>query len=197
MYLSPKLYNRIVRPQWFTRKHIHNHIQNHFSLENNIVLDFGCGTGANCCMSGVDHYFGIDPDIKRINFARQLYPKHSFKVFDGQRLPMPDRAVDLILIVAVLHHIADEQITEYLTEFRRVLKPEGKMVVIEPYLSPQNKINNWFMKRCDHGQYIRNEADYLHLFHNQQYRCNVLEKFRKCLLYNELFFTATPKRVIR
>ncbi|WP_373231556.1 class I SAM-dependent methyltransferase [Cohnella sp.] len=162
-------------------------------MENNIVLDFGCGTGANCCMSGADHYYGVDPDMQRIQFAKQLYPNHNFKVFDGKRLQIPDRTVDLILIVAVLHHIADDQITEYLSEFRRVLKPEGNMIVIEPYLSQTNKFNNWFMTRYDNGEYIRNEDNYLLLFQNQQYECRVLKKFRKCLLYNELFFTATPR----
>lgn len=190
MHLSPMLYHRIVRPRWFTKKYIHDHIKSRFSLADKTVLDLGCGTGANCSMCGPDQYYGIDPDANRIQFAKQLYPKHTFMVFDGKRLPLPNHSVDLIFIVAVLHHISNEQINEYLQEFHRVLKPEGNVVVIEPFLCRKNKFNNWFMTRYDNGEYIRKEEDYLQLFENQHYKCDVVKKFRKCLLYNEIFFSA-------
>lgn len=193
MYLTPRLYHSIVRPRWFTEKYIHNHIRDRFSLENKMVLDFGCGTGANCCISQAEHYCGIDLDSRRIGFAKRLFPNHTFVVFDGKQIPLPDQTVDLILIIAVLHHIPNELITDYLDEFRRVLKPSGNMAVIEPYLCQKNKFNNWFMKRYDDGNYICNENDYLQLFKNARYDCKVLEKFRKCFLYNEIFFSATPK----
>ncbi len=47
MYLSPRVYHRIVRPRWFTKTYIHDHIKSQFTVENKIELDFGCGTGAN------------------------------------------------------------------------------------------------------------------------------------------------------
>lgn len=157
-----------------------------------MVLDFGCGTGANCGMSHVDRYCGIDLDSKRIQFAKRLFPHHTFMVFDGKRIPVPDQTIDLILIVAVLHHISNELVKDYLHEFRRVLKPGGNLAVIEPYLCQENRFSNWFMTRYDDGNYIRNEKDYLRMFINQQYDCQVLIKFRKCFLYNEIFFTARP-----
>ncbi|WP_285229638.1 class I SAM-dependent methyltransferase [Paenibacillus albidus] len=193
MYLSPRFYHLFVRPQWFTNKYIHERIKSRFSLENKSVLDFGCGTGANCSICDAEHYYGIDPDAKRVQFAKQLHPKHTFMVFDEKHIPIPDQTVDLILIIAVLHHIPNEQITEYLSEFSRVMKPEGKMIVIEPYLSPRHKINNWFMNQYDHGEFIRSEDEYLQLFKRQQYEYQVIKKFRKGLLYNEIFFTAALK----
>ncbi|PPA90053.1 class I SAM-dependent methyltransferase [Brevibacillus laterosporus] len=193
MYLSPGLYHRIIRPRWFTKTYIHDHIKSQFTVENKIVLDFGCGTGANCCMFGTEHYYGIDPDVNRVQFAKRLYPNHTFTIFDGKRIPMHNQTVDLLLIVAVLHHISNEQISEYLSEFHRVLKPDGKIIIIEPYLSRKKKFNNWFMTRYDDGEYIRNEDDYLQLFNNQRYDCTVLKKFQKLLLYNEIFFIAVPK----
>ncbi|AKF96379.1 hypothetical protein J5TS2_24210 [Brevibacillus halotolerans] len=144
-------------------------------------------------MFGTEHYYGIDTDVNRVQFAKRLYPNHTFTVFDGKRIPMHNQTVDLLLIVAVLHHISNEQISEYLSEFHRVLKPDGKIIIIEPYLSRKKKFNNWFMTRYDDGEYIRNEDDYLQLFNNQRYDCTVLKKFQKLLLYNEIFFTAVPK----
>ncbi|MNC44532.1 hypothetical protein D3C75_934430 [compost metagenome] len=101
--------------------------------------------------------------------------------------------MDFVFIIAVLHHISNEQITGYLNEFSRVMKPEGTMIVIEPYLCPQHKLNNWFMKQYDNGEYIRSEDEYLQLFKRQQYEYQVIKRFRKGLLYNEIFFTAALK----
>ncbi|WP_081750147.1 class I SAM-dependent methyltransferase [Paenibacillus massiliensis] len=193
MYLSPQLYHRFVRPQWFTNKYIHEHIKSRFSIENKSVLDFGCGTEANCSMYDADHYYGVDPDAQRVQFAKRLYPNHTFMVFDKQRIPMPDQTVDFIFIVAVLHHISNEEISGYLHDFSRVMKPEGIMIVIEPYLCPRHKISNWFMKRYDDGEFIRSEDEYLQLFKSQQYDYRVIKKFRKGLLYNEIFFKAALK----
>ncbi|MNO15056.1 putative S-adenosylmethionine-dependent methyltransferase [compost metagenome] len=193
MYLSPGLYHRFVRPQWFTNKYIHERIKSRFSIENKAVLDFGCGTGANCSICDADHYYGIDPDAKRVQFAKQLHPNHTFMVFDEKHIPIPDQTVDFVFIIAVLHHISNEQITGYLNEFSRVMKPEGTMIVIEPYLCPQHKLNNWFMKQYDNGEYIRSEDEYLQLFKRQQYEYQVIKRFRKGLLYNEIFFTAALK----
>lgn len=194
MYFPPGLYHRFVRPQWFTKIYIHDHIQSRFALKNKIVLDFGCGTGANCCMCDATHYYGIDPDAHRIRYAKRLYPNHTFMIFDKSQIPLPDQSVDLILIVAVLHHISNEQIADYLHEFSRVLKPDGRIIAIEPYLGQTGKLNNWFMTRYDDGKYIRHEDDYLRLFRSERYECHVLKRFRKCLLYNEIFFTAAPAR---
>lgn len=56
---------------------------------------------------------------------------------------------------------------------------------------------NWFKERYDNGAYIRNEDDYLQLFKNQHYDCKVVKKFRKCLLYNEIFFSADPIKPVQ
>ncbi|MGM1050686.1 MAG: class I SAM-dependent methyltransferase [Bacillota bacterium] len=193
MPLSPRMYHWFVRPKWFTNKYIHEHIKNHFHLDNKTVLDFGSGTGANCSIFKPGLYLGIEPDGKRVGLAKQLYPEHNFMTFKENRIPAQNDSIDYIFIIAVLHHIDDKQIKEYLLEFERILKPGGKVIVMEPYLCNQKKWNNRFMNWYDDGEYIRNENSYLDLFQSAQYECQVLKKFTKCYLYNELFFFATKK----
>ncbi|WP_341805002.1 class I SAM-dependent methyltransferase [Paenibacillus turpanensis] len=176
-----------------TKKYIHDHIQSSFQFNDHVVLDFGSGTGANCSMFTPGLYIGVDPDEKRIDYARRLYPEHSFQVLQNNRLPIDDRKVDYILIVAVLHHISSEEISLYMDEFRRILKPSGTIIVMEPCLCSRTPICNRFMKWYDKGDYIREEEDYIHLFASHDYECTVLKRFRKCFLYNELFFSAAPK----
>jgi ubiquinone/menaquinone biosynthesis C-methylase UbiE len=190
LQLPPSVYHTFVRPKWFTKKYIQNHIQQHFDFANKKVLDFGAGTGANCMLSSPEHYFGIDPDKRRIDFAQRKYPQYRFGAFSGNEIPADDQSFDFILIIAVLHHIPPEQIANYIKEFKRVLKADGKVVAIEPCFFENSLISNWFMKRYDKGEYIRNEDEYVKYFTAADFQCTVLKKFKKCFFYNELYFTA-------
>lgn len=193
MQYSAQLYHWFVRPQWLTKKYIHDHVQSNFRFDDRLVLDFGSGTGANCTMFDPSYYVGIDPDADRIEFAKRLYPSHKFQVFDGNRLPVGNKTMDYILLIAVLHHIPSDLIAGYMKEFERILRPAGTIIVMEPCLCEKKPISNWFMRWYDNGDYIRDEQQYLQLFQEQNYDCNVIKRFRKCFLYHELFFSATPK----
>ncbi|MFC4597785.1 class I SAM-dependent methyltransferase [Cohnella hongkongensis] len=189
------LYHWFVRPKWFTKKYIHDHITSQFSFDNQSVLDFGCGTGANCRMSPAASYLGIDPDSRRIRFASRLFPDYDFRALATEVLPVDDNSVDYVWIIAVLHHLPSDLIAHYLKEFRRVLKKDGQILVIEPYLCPKTPICNRFMQLYDRGRYIREEDHYLRLFDENRFSCSIHRKFRKCFLYNELFFSARQTTV--
>jgi SAM-dependent methyltransferase len=196
MPLSPRLYDWFVRPKWLTKKYIHDHIMADFPLMNKDVLDFGCGTGANCGMFDPDRYLGIEPCSKRVSYAKRLYPNHRFQVFDEKEIPVPDHSLDYVFSIAVLHHIPDELINHYLQEFERVLKPDGTVIVMEPCLCENKPFNNRFMNWYDDGEYIREEEHYLRLFHDRQFECTVIKKFTKCFVYNEIFFKAETGKAI-
>ncbi|PLR82981.1 class I SAM-dependent methyltransferase [Bacillus canaveralius] len=190
MQLSPRIYHSFVRPKWITKVYIQNKLQRQFDFTDKKVLDFGAGTGANCTLFSPVHYFGIDPDTHRINFAKRFYAKYRFEAFEGHKLPVDDNSFDFVLIIAVLHHIPPEAIENYIKEFKRILKPEGKVVVIEPCFFEKSPISNWFMRSNDKGDYIQKEEDYLNYFTKENFKCNVLNRFKKCFVYNELYFTA-------
>lgn len=139
------------------------------------------------------HYLGVDPDAKRIDYAKRLYPRHTFEVLQGNDLPVDNQSVDYILIVSVLHHIPTQELTNYVTEFQRILKPTGTIVVMEPCLCKKKPICSWFMKWFDKGEYIRDEQEYLQLFQGKDFDCRIIRRFRKCLLYHELFFSVQPQ----
>ena len=143
-------------------------------------------------MVSPDYYVGIDADIRRTQFASKLNPGYKFHPLQSNELPLDDHKIDYVLIIAVLHHIPSELIPSYLKEFRRILKPDGRVIVIEPYLSDQTPFCNQFMRWFDRGRYIREANGYLKYFTDQQFFCDIHKKFRKCWLYNELFFSARP-----
>lgn len=52
---------------------------------------------------------------------------------DARRLTYPDESFDLVYSISVIEHIPGNGDSEALAEFRRVLKPEGVLVIEVPY----------------------------------------------------------------
>lgn len=192
MELSPRIYHWFIRPSWFREFYIDNIIKSKFDFCGKTVLDFGSGTGTSSTMFDPVNYHGVDCDPKRIQYAKRLQPEYSFSVLDKDCLPVLDNSVDYILIISVLHHIATEELPGYLKDFRRVLKPYGKILIIEPCFFTNYHSNNLFMKVFDKGKYILHENEYLNIFKHHNYKVEIIEKYTQLVLYNKLFFTATP-----
>jgi ubiquinone/menaquinone biosynthesis C-methylase UbiE len=189
MHLNPSIYQAIIRPKFAIKKYIKNVIQKEFDFNDKKVLDFGCGTGSNSFIFESKDYLGVDVDESRINFANKAFPQYTFKVIKDNTLPTEDNSLDYICIFAVIHHIPDNIFQEYIKEFKRVLKTDGKIVIIEPVLSDSHKFSNWFMKTFDAGEYIRYEEEYKKLL-EKDFVITVHKRFNKFFLYNELFFSA-------
>jgi ubiquinone/menaquinone biosynthesis C-methylase UbiE len=95
-------------------------------------LDVGCGTGvlaerlarAGYQMVGVDPSAGM---LEILEARTQLVrPVHA----SGTALPFDDDSFDLVITVAVMHHIADpDEVRRTLAEMVRVVKPSGRVVV--------------------------------------------------------------------
>jgi ubiquinone/menaquinone biosynthesis C-methylase UbiE len=59
-------------------------------------------------------------------------------VCDCRKLPFGDATYDVVIIQGGLHHLQElpEDLTACLDEIRRVLKPSGRFVMVEPWLTP-------------------------------------------------------------
>ncbi len=55
-------------------------------------------------------------------------------IADAHDLPFPDASFDLVVAVAVLEHVADPQ--RCVAEFWRVLRPDGHVFAVTPFLQP-------------------------------------------------------------
>ncbi|MCU0496176.1 MAG: class I SAM-dependent methyltransferase [Anaerolineae bacterium] len=93
------------------------------------VLDVGCGTGNYYTRlqrygTGI-RYYGLD-------FSPGMLLKHpaerpALQVADAMALPYTDHSFDLVMANHMLYHVAN--IDQALREFRRVLKPNGVLMV--------------------------------------------------------------------
>jgi SAM-dependent methyltransferase len=59
-------------------------------------------------------------------------------VADARRLPFPDGSLKAIVMTDVFHHIPDAE--EFLREAVRSLRPGGRIVMVEPWVSPWSKL---------------------------------------------------------
>lgn len=96
------------------------------------VLDVGCGTGllaTRLAGAGYD-VTGVDPSEGMLEVLRGRAPGIDSVQGSGAALPFGDDTFDLVLSVAVMHHIADpDEVGRALAEMVRVAKPSGRILV--------------------------------------------------------------------
>lgn len=100
--------------------------------DNDKILDLGCGNGRllEVLKDKKIDYIGVDSSEKLIKIAQKKYPQADFQVADALSLPFPDNYFDKIYSIAVLHHIPSKKYhLQFLKEAKRVLKPEGILVI--------------------------------------------------------------------
>ncbi|MGW5719360.1 class I SAM-dependent methyltransferase [Amycolatopsis sp. NPDC003865] len=95
------------------------------------AVDIGCGPGqftAYLASLGVDAS-GIDLSPAMIDVARRQYPHLRFDVGSMTDLALPDASMAGVLAFWSLIHIPDESVPVALAHFRRVLRPDGLLVI--------------------------------------------------------------------
>jgi ubiquinone/menaquinone biosynthesis C-methylase UbiE len=95
--------------------------------DSGVVADIGCGPGRiteHLTSLGIDA-FGVDLSPEMIRIARQTYPKLRFDEGSMDNLALDDDSLAGIVAWYSIIHLPPERVPEVLTEFHRVLAPEG------------------------------------------------------------------------
>jgi ubiquinone/menaquinone biosynthesis C-methylase UbiE len=104
------------------------------------VLDVGCGTGslaiaAKRAVGPTGMACGIDASPEMLARAEKKAGKAGvavvFKQAAAQALPFPDRQFDAALSTVMLHHLPRSGREQCLREIGRVLKPRGRLLVVD------------------------------------------------------------------
>lgn len=95
------------------------------------ILDAACGPGlyAEELVGRGAHVTGFDQSPRMVELARQRVPTGTFRTHDlAHRLDwLTDHTVDLVLLALALEYVDDR--VSALREFRRVLRPDGALVL--------------------------------------------------------------------
>jgi ubiquinone/menaquinone biosynthesis C-methylase UbiE len=121
------------------------------------VLEVGCGTGdvALAASAQAGAVVGIDPAPEMIAVARakaaRLAPAVDFQVGVIEALPFPDAAFDVVLSSLMMHHLPDDLKREGIAEIARVLKPGGRLVIVD-MKHPTGRRSRMLASLAMHGQ---------------------------------------------
>jgi SAM-dependent methyltransferase len=128
------------------------------------VLDLGCGPAELLPHLGDVSYVGIDISERYIAAADERYGERGdFRVGDATRIDPDLTGFELVLAFGVLHHIDDEGVRRMFAGAARALKPEGRMVTVDPvFAESQHRAARAVISR-DRGQHVRTVETYVPL----------------------------------
>ncbi|WP_298173018.1 class I SAM-dependent methyltransferase [Novosphingobium sp.] len=116
------------------------------------IMDFGAGIGN--ALAPMHEAFPeaeiIALDVSRASLDlvdTQAIPNVRTLAYDGLKVPLPDASLDCIFIACVFHHIPAEHHVALLAELRRVLRPDGVLVLFEH--NPLNPLTRLAVARCE------------------------------------------------
>lgn len=126
------------------------------------VLDIGCGPAAILEYLPEVEYWGFDISEAYIAAARKRFGKQGHfacRLLTEDALPsLPP--FDLVLALGLLHHLDDAAAVGFFRLAHMALKPEGRLVTIDPCLEEgQNPVARILIK-MDRGQNVRTRPEY-------------------------------------
>jgi len=100
-------------------------------------VDVGCGDGAlarELVALGADEVAGIEPDPIQAEKNRTAELPSGVKLSEAaaESMPLENESADVVVFSYSLHHVPIAVMPAALAEARRVLKPAGRLCVVEP-----------------------------------------------------------------
>lgn len=98
------------------------------------VLDMGCGLGATVNRLETTHglnALGLDASRHLLHDGKMIYPSASLMAGLAQQLPVKEKSLDGVFCECVLSLLDNPGLA--LSEFARILKPEGWLVITDLY----------------------------------------------------------------
>ncbi len=157
------------------------------TMENIFFLDYGCGDGKyyNYLLqkgASKEKVYGMEVSKTRVKRCHDIGWNNCLFLELMKPLPYEDNTFDVINMIEVIEHIPKSEISFYLNEFKRILKPNGFFLCTTP---------NYPIKRfydiCDSFILRQNrfKDDPTHVsFYNPKKLSNLLRKHFKNITIN-------------
>jgi SAM-dependent methyltransferase len=159
---APGFAGVFINPFYFIRADLQRNIKRYAPELKGRLLDFGCGRKPSEKLFSVDEYIGIDTMT-----TGHEHKNSKIDVFyDGKNIPFEDNSFDSIFCSEVLEHVFN--LDEVMPEIRRVMKPDGKILVTVPFCWNEHEVP------FDFGRY--SSFGIIHLFEKYGFKVTTLKK---------------------
>jgi ubiquinone/menaquinone biosynthesis C-methylase UbiE len=116
------------------------HLQRYYAvselIKDKIVVDAACGEGYGSFILSrqAKQVWAVDIDEDSITRARQKYPASNINFLQAsiERLPLADNSADVVVSFETVEHVTPEPQCKFLGEVKRVLKPDGILIISTP-----------------------------------------------------------------
>lgn len=144
------------------------------------ILDAACGEGYGSCMLAeyADKVVGIDISEDAVSNAMQKYSEQknlSFKVGSIASLPLENQSIDVVISYETIEHVNAEIQEQFLLEIKRVLKPEGVLIMSTPNKELYTDLYDY------HNEFHMKE------FYKEEFKVFLKSSFLNVKLYNQFF----------
>jgi hypothetical protein len=100
------------------------------------VIDIPCGEGFGSAIlaESAELVMGMDISVEAVTYAKEKY-RHTnlrFEVAELAEIPVEDGQIGLIVCLEGIEHVDEVTQARALSEFRRVLAPEGVLIISSP-----------------------------------------------------------------
>ena len=144
-------------PIWY--EHWHRYAEAVHLARGKRVLDAACGEGYGSFLlaDGARSVVGVDVSSEVVAHARIRYPRPNlvFAQASVTHLPLRDTSIDLVVSFETVEHLANQR--SMLAEFRRVLAPDGILVISSPnrpvYNEEAGAENHFHVKELDRSEF--------------------------------------------
>lgn len=148
-----------------TIDHLHRYsIVNNY-IKDKAVLDIACGDGYGSCLMAdtAKSVVGVDIDAATVTIATKKYikPNLAFKVGSADQIPVESSSIDVVVSFETIEH--HDKHDEMLAEIKRVLKPDGLLIISSPdkltYSDKRNYNNPYHVKELYKEEFVKLISD--------------------------------------
>lgn len=158
------------------------------------IVDIGCGPADILEHLPDVHYVGIDINPDYIRVARERHGARANFIEGGLETlrDIPAASADIVMALALLHHLDDGEANALFREARRILAPGGRVFTLDCVrVADQNPISRFLISQ-DRGKYTRTPDGYRALA--TPYFSNISQHHRNDMLrvpYDHLLMTCS------